>query len=89
MFAPRRIEFQSRPVGDPYRRNPGMVQRRRKFIQASDALAARGNQTIDSYIENARRLAQARAPVWSIILCGNAQLSEAARDNEVLHRQTT
>jgi hypothetical protein len=36
------------------------VQRHRKFIEPSDDLAARRNQTIDSYIQNARRLAQAR-----------------------------
>src|SRR6202011_5261401 len=60
MFTPRRIELQSRAVGDPHRRNSGMIQRSRELIQAGNAPAARRNQPIDSDIQNARRLTQSR-----------------------------
>jgi hypothetical protein len=60
MFTPGGIEFKSRTVGNPHCRKPGMVQRSRKLIQPGDAPATQRNQTIDSDIENARRLAQAQ-----------------------------
>ena len=53
-------EFQSRPVGHPHRRNAGVIQSSRKFIQAGYGPPARRNQFINSNVENARRLAQAQ-----------------------------
>src|SRR6202162_3761430 len=78
MFTTRRVKFQSRPISYPHRRDPGMVQRSCKFIQASDAFPTCRNQPIDTHIDNARRLAQAKLQSAEIILCVNPQLSEVA-----------